>query len=166
MEQCKTHWKTLINPEYIGAYCIPNDTVIEIEKVIRELVTGTGGKKEECTVAYLKGMKPFILNRTNQKMITKLFKTPYIEDWIGRKITVYPTTTSLAGEITECLRVRPVLPKEVDNTVAINSDIEKIKSCKTISELQSCYTSLKFKSDNKVILEKDKMKLLLSTPTQ
>lgn len=166
MAETRTHWKTLINPEYIGSYMVQTDTVIEIEKVVRELVTGTGGKKEECTVAYLKGTKPFILNRTNQKMITKLLKSPYIEDWAGNRITVYSTTTSVAGETTECLRVRPILPKEVDNTPFIAAEIEKIKACKTITELQTCYTSLQFKADNKVIAEKDKMKTLLNTPAQ
>lgn len=166
MEEKKTHWKQLINIDYIGAYCCPTDTVIEIERVVREMVTGNGGKKEECTVAYLKGMKPFILNRTNSKMITKLLKSPYIEDWAGKRITVYPTTTSVAGEITECLRVRPTLPKEVDNTEAIQAEIDQLKACKTIQELQACYKSLKFASDNKVIAEKDRMKALLSNPAQ
>lgn len=166
MEQEKTHWKKLINLDYIGSQDCQQDTIIEITKVVREMVTGNGGKKEECTVAYLKDMKPFILNRTNSKMITKLLKSPYIEDWVGKRITVYPTMTSVAGEQVECLRVRPVLPKEVDNTPFIAAEIEKIKACKTIAELQTCYTSLQFKADNKVIAEKDKMKTLLSTPAQ
>jgi hypothetical protein len=69
-------------------------------------VTGTGGKKEDCTVAHLVGQKPMILNVTNSKMIAKLYG-PYIEDWAGKPITLYASTTKLAGETVECLRIRP-----------------------------------------------------------
>ena len=50
-----------------------------------------------------------ILNRTNCKIISKLYDSPYIEDWAGKQITIYASTTKLAGEVVECLRVRPVV---------------------------------------------------------
>ncbi len=105
----KTHWKTLINPDYIGAYWLPHgeDVTVTIDYVVREQVTGSGGKKEECTVAHMKGgVKPFILNVTNSKTIAKLYGN-YIEDWAGKSITLYASTAKLAGEVVECLRVRP-----------------------------------------------------------
>jgi len=114
----KTHWKQLTNPNYIGAYSLIDgkDMKVTIEKVIREQVTGDGGRKEECTVAYLKGQKPFIINKTNAKMISKIYGTPYIEDWVNKEITLYITTASLKGETVECLRIRPEKPtKEVLN---------------------------------------------------
>lgn len=108
----KTHWKRLINPDYIGAYSLEEgqDLTVVIESVRRDVVTGTGGKKEECTIAYLKGQKPFILNNTNSKSIAKLYG-PYIEDWSGKPITLFASTTKLAGDTVECLRVRPVVAK-------------------------------------------------------
>ena len=77
-----THWKKLINPDYLGAYSLDGlaELNVTIDKVVREMVTGTGGKKEECTVSYLKNQKPFIINRTNGKTITKVLKTPYVEE--------------------------------------------------------------------------------------
>lgn len=132
METKKTHWKRLINLDYIGAYSLEDgkDLNITIEKVVRELVTGNGGKKEECTVAYLRGQKPFIINRTNGKMIQKILGTPFIEDWQGKTVTVYATTTKVAGEEVECLRVRPVLPK-IDRT----KDEARMKACMTVQQL-------------------------------
>jgi hypothetical protein len=109
----KTHWKKLVNPDYIGAYSLDEgkDLVVTIEKVLREVVTGQGGKKEECTVAYLKGQKPFILNNTNQKMIHKIHDTPYIEEWAGKSITLYVAKIKAFGEDNvEALRIRPVKP--------------------------------------------------------
>lgn len=112
-EQKLTHWKKLENPDYIGAYSLESgkDLTVTIETVKRELITGTGGKKEECSVAYLQGQKPFILNRTNQKTIAKVTGTPYIEQWAGKQITLYVAHIKAFGEDNvECLRVRPTLP--------------------------------------------------------
>lgn len=108
----KTHWKKLMNPEYIGAYWLPEgeDVTVVIDYVVREIITGTGGKKEECTVAHLKGVKPFILNSTNSKTIAKLYGN-FIEDWAGKPITLFASTARLAGDTVECLRIRPVVAK-------------------------------------------------------
>lgn len=104
----KTHWKRLINPDYIGAYALNEgeDLTVRIEFVQVEEITGTGGKKELCTVAHLVKQKPMILNVTNSKSIAKLYG-PYIEDWAGQPITLFASTTRLAGETVECLRIRP-----------------------------------------------------------
>lgn len=108
----KTHWKKLHNPDYLGAYSLPdgNDLIVTIKEVKREFIISVGGKKEECTVAHLEGQKPMILNVTNQKMITNIHGTPYIEDWKGKQIKLYCATTRLKGENVECLRIRPEVP--------------------------------------------------------
>lgn len=156
----KTHWKKLVNPEYIGAYSLEDgkDLTVSIEKVIREMVTGDGGKKEECTVAYLVGHKPLILNRTNAKTITKIYNSPYIEDWSGKKITLYATTTRVAGETVECLRIRPTVSKEEDFTKEIEAECTKLRQCKTLDELKTVYSSLKHNADIKVVSVKDELK--------
>lgn len=109
----KTHWKKLRNPDYIGAWSLDNgnDKTVIIEKVVKEMVKGEGGKEESCTIAYLKNEKPFIINATNAKMIQKIHNTPYIEDWAGKKITLYVSKTKLKGEDVECLRVRSSIQK-------------------------------------------------------
>ena len=109
----KTHWKLLTNPDYIGAYWLPDgrDVTVTISHVSRDIITGTGGKKEECTVAHLQGVKPFILNATNSKSIAKLYG-PFIEDWAGKQITLFASTAKLAGDTVECLRVRPSIPAQ------------------------------------------------------
>jgi transcriptional regulator of met regulon len=116
----KTHWKLLVNPDYIGAYWLPpgEDVTVTIDYVVREVITGTNGKKEECSVAHLKGgVKPFILNMTNSKSIAKLYG-PYIEDWAGKKITLFASTAKLAGEVVECLRIRPQVAAKVAKPIA------------------------------------------------
>jgi hypothetical protein len=117
MSEQKTHWKKLDNPDYLGAYSIldgsknPKPIMAKIKHVRLENVTGSNGKKEECKVCYLEGQKPLILNATNSKAIAAVAKSPYIEDWQGVVIEIYATTTKMAGEVVDCLRVRTSAPK-------------------------------------------------------
>lgn len=141
----KTHWKRLTNPDYIGAYWLNpgEDTTVTIDYVVRELITGTGGKKEECTVAHLVGIKPFILNATNSKSIAKLYG-PFIEDWAGKEITLYASTAKLAGDTVECLRIRPTVAVRAApaiNDARFSKAIQSIKDGQyTAQKLQSAFT--------------------------
>lgn len=111
-----THWKKLTNPDYLGAYALNpgEDLVATIKEVTQSDVAGLGGKKERKTVViFVENIKPMVLNRTNSKTITKLFNTPYIEQWKGKKIQIYIEHDIQAfGEVVDGIRVRPFLPKE------------------------------------------------------
>lgn len=128
----KTHWKRLINPDFIGAYSLNEgeDLTVKIDYVQVEEITGSGGKKEHCTVAHLVNEKPMILNVTNSKTIAKLYG-PYIEDWQGQLITLFASTTRLAGETVECLRIRPKVAERKAKPIAdtrLDAAIESIKA--------------------------------------
>lgn len=158
MTEVKTHYRRLVNPHYIGAYSLDpgQELNVTIDRVVREVVAGPDGKKEECTVAYLKGQKPFILNSTNSKMISKVLKSPYIEDWAGKTITLYAAKIKAFGEELEALRVRPTLPTitkpeltpthakwrgAVTAVKAGNTTIEAIKSAYVLSEANEALLS-------------------------
>ena len=109
----KTHWKKLTNPDYLGAYALEDgkDVVLTINHVREEVVTGTGGKKDNCVVCHFaENVKPMILNATNMKTITSLLGTPYIEDWSGKKIQIGIEKVKYAGDLVDALRVRKFLP--------------------------------------------------------
>ena len=111
----ETHWKKLINPDYLGAYSLEvgNDMILTISAVKREMITGTGGKKEECPVCHWKeNQKPMILNVTNMKTIAKMYG-PYIENWAGKRVQIYASTTKFGGDTVECLRIRKDPPEDV-----------------------------------------------------
>jgi len=106
-----THWKQLANLNYLGAYSIESgDLVVTIKSVSKQMVKGPEGRDEECIVATLDGQKPMILNKTNCKTISKLFGTPYIEEWSGKKVSLYVAKVKAFGEVVEALRVRATLP--------------------------------------------------------
>jgi len=120
MTQTQTHWKKLTNPDYIGAYALDpgKDMILTMKGVTREIVTGADGKKEECTmIRFAEPVKPMIANKTNCKMIEKIYKTPYIEEWTDKQIQIYVEHNIRVGkETTDGLRIRPFIPKPASQT--------------------------------------------------
>lgn len=147
----KTHFKKLRNPNYIGSYELmtgdnPIELVVTIERAVKEMVQNVD-KKEEAMVVYLKGQKPMIVNSTNAKAISSATGSPYIEDWVGKKITLYVAQIKAFGEKVDALRVKkdapslPVLndkhPKWNDAITALksgNTTIDKIKLSYQVNE--------------------------------
>lgn len=121
-----THWKKLTNPNYLGAYSIENgqDLILTIDFIREETVIGADGKKDNCVVCHFRERttKPMILNATNMKTITKLFGTPYIEEWQGKQIQIGIEKVKAFGEIVEALRVRKIRPQ-------INAPKYRCESC-------------------------------------
>lgn len=105
-----THWKKLNNPDYLGAYAFERgeEKAVTIKGVTRETVTGAEGKKTEETVLHFsQAVKPLILNSTNAKIIEKMLKTPYIEEWIGGNIILVVREVKAFGETVDAVRVKP-----------------------------------------------------------
>ena len=110
-----THWRVYENPDYLGSYAFQRnqEMVLTINRVIQEDVFNpTSGKKESCTVCYWneKNVKPMILNVTNCKTISKLYSTPFIEEWQGKVITVYVAQVKAFGDVVDALRIRTKIP--------------------------------------------------------
>ena len=121
MDRTLTHWKKLTNPDYLGSYALEpgQDLIATIKSVGNEEVTGSDGKKEICSVMhFVENVKPMILNATNNKTIAKLFKTPYIEEWAGRKIQIYTEKVKAFGDVVDALRVRSKLPQAQTESAA------------------------------------------------
>lgn len=118
-EEKLTHWRKLDPGEYIGSYTLAltnaegyGELVVKIVGYKREGVIAAPGKpKEEKTLLMLEGQKPMVMNKVNQKRMAKLFG-PFIEKWVGKRITLYVDKVSAFGEMVDALRVRPTLPPE------------------------------------------------------
>ena len=109
-----THWKKLTNPNYLGAYAFEQgeEKTGTIDFVKSENVMGADGKSEECIVCHFResGLKPLILNKTNCKTISKLYNTPYIENWAGKKITMCVKQVKAFGDVTDAVRIKNTKP--------------------------------------------------------
>lgn len=101
------HYKLLFPSNYVGAHDLKGkDVTLTIEAVAIEELTMAGGKTENKPIVRFKGAsKALVLNKTNAKSIAKQHgKTT--DDWIGKQITLYPTTTKCGRETVDCIRIR------------------------------------------------------------
>jgi hypothetical protein len=128
-----THWKKLQNPDYLGSYDFQpgEERIVTIESVKREMITGPEGKKEECTVVYLVGSKPLILNATNGKAITKAIGTPYVQEWGGKRVTLHVQKIKAFGEMVDALRVKPNAPAKQKLETGSDRWLNLVKSIKS-----------------------------------
>lgn len=149
MEQL-THWKKNFNYNYLGSYSLANgnDVILTIKETKKELVKNETGKDEECFVAYFveksDWIKPMILNKTNCKTISKIYKCPYIEQWQGKKIQIFIDKVKAFGEVHDALRIRPFEPKiekPILNEIhkAWQSVCDAIKNGYTIEQIEAKY---------------------------
>ena len=121
----KTHWKNVIDSKYLGAYsfdAVPGveEVILTIKEVKVEEVKGEGGKTDVLPVVYFeetneKGImvKPMVFNKTNCKVMEDMY-TPFLEDWVGKRIEIYVTETKLKRDLVPCLRVRNKIIAPID----------------------------------------------------
>jgi hypothetical protein len=62
-------------------------------------------KVERGVVVFDEFDRGLVLNRTNLKRIIALHGND-TDDWVGKKITLYPSETDFAGRTVPCIRVR------------------------------------------------------------
>lgn len=110
------HWKTMMDRDKLHACDLGGvDRVVTIEKVEQAEVQNATKKTKKPQVTFKGQPKPLVLNATNAKTIAKMYG-PMTEDWIGKRVTLYATTTEMGGETVECIRLRPNIPSEPKRT--------------------------------------------------
>ena len=153
----KTHWRTFHETDYIGAYDLDDgnggfkEITVTIVKAEKKKVKDRNGNESYELIAEIKDSKPMFVNVTNSKMIEKLYKTPYVEEWAGKTIVlcVEKGIKSRGGGTTDGIRVKNQLPKPttlpelkeghprwagaVDSITQGNTTIEAIKRNFTLS---------------------------------
>lgn len=102
--------------EHLYAFDLEGREVnIQIEKVSAgELMGEKGRKSKKPMIKFVGKDKKLAVNKTNGKTIAKLYGKD-TDDWAGKWITIYPTTTEFGGETMDCIRVKPVAPQPRTN---------------------------------------------------
>lgn len=115
--------RKLYSKEYIYAYDLEGrDVTVTIDRVVGGTLVGTGGTKSKKPVLYFKGTdKGLAICITNARIIAGLYGSFKSEDWLNKKITLYPTTTTFGAQSVECVRIRNVIPRGKGE--AIRSDV-------------------------------------------
>ena len=68
------------------------------------------GKQQTRPVRYFEGKaKGMVVNATINDTLTALYG-PELEGWVGKRITIYPTTDDRGGQERMVVRVRPTVP--------------------------------------------------------
>jgi hypothetical protein len=117
--------RKLYDKAYIYSYDLEGkDVTVTIERVTRGTLVGTGGKSNKKPVLHFKGTeKGLALNITNARVIAGLYGGFDSEAWIGKKVTLFPTTTTFGAQTVDCIRIRPTIPPAKSKTGTIKSDV-------------------------------------------
>lgn len=104
-------YRTMFDRDYISHFDLDGKEVtVTISRVAAGELTANGGKKTKKPVVFFEGAeKGLALNKTNGKTIAGLYGTK-TEDWIGKRITMFTTTTSFGSEVMDCIRIKPGIP--------------------------------------------------------
>lgn len=111
------HCELLFPSKFLKAWDLRGEqitlTIAEVKK--NEELVMVGGQKDVKPSLYFEEIrrkakdpddeKRLVLNKTNMRIV-KLLHGKNTKDWIGKKITLYPTETLFGGEYVEAIRVR------------------------------------------------------------
>jgi hypothetical protein len=106
------HWRAMMDSDWLRHVDIEGkEPTVTITRVVGGELTNVGGKKARKPILYFEGKeKPLAIGATIGKTIERMYG-PKTEDWIGKRITLFTTTTNaMSGEIVGCIRVRPTVP--------------------------------------------------------
>ena len=93
--------------------------VITIESVSEEKV-GDDVKP----VIRMQGMtQGWVLNLTNTRTLVEMFGTSEDSEWIGRKVELYPTTTTFSGKTVPTIRCRAAIATPADFDDELPADL-------------------------------------------
>jgi len=88
------------------------DRVVVIKRLdAKHKMKMAGGASTQKPILWLEGeAKMLALNKTNGKSIAKVYG-PETDNWVGKAIVLFPTTTTFGGDTVDCIRVREVEPR-------------------------------------------------------
>ncbi len=103
----KTHWRLAAGKEYlVGEMLDGKEITLTIDKVERIEIQNQKGK-EIKPVAFFKATEQrLVLNVTNMAAIAQQIGTPYIEEWVGQKITLRPVEGVFFGKKQVVIRIK------------------------------------------------------------
>jgi hypothetical protein len=121
------HYKSMFDDkDYLFAFDLQGrDVTVTIERVEAGVIMGEAGRKSKKPMVTFRGAKKKLaLNKTNGKTIAQLYGTD-TAGWVGKAVTIYPTTTTFGNETVECIRVRPIAPKSNGKTSTKETSVPK-----------------------------------------
>lgn len=112
-------YRTFFDKEYLYSFHLDGrDVTVTIEKYKGGKI-GHENKKQSKLLLYFKGkQKPLACNVTNGGIIAQLYGKN-VDAWVGKLVTLFPTTTTFGKDTVDCIRVRPWVPGKNGKPVAV-----------------------------------------------
>jgi len=86
------------------------DVAVTIAGVKREELMIEGGVKKPGVIVWFKeSPKKLVLNKTNSNTVAGLHGSE-AKQWVGKRVTLYPTTCKCKGKTVDCIRIRDTHP--------------------------------------------------------
>lgn len=108
-----------INEMFPGRFLRGADLKKPVKVIIREVAQqkmyspSAQRYTEKWVLHFRNATKGLVLNVTNAKKIAEIAGSENSDDWIGKRIVLYPENVKVMGKITTAVRVRPI--EETDN---------------------------------------------------
>jgi hypothetical protein len=143
-----THWKKNNDSRYIsgedlrsGLNGLSSEMVVVIDRFQdAETFDQTKNAKVVKTGFYLKTLdgksvyKPVILNNTNAKFCRQEFGSEFMEHWLNKPFVLYAMPDKRHGFVARFKKY--YAPVQISDVEAL----KKLESCRTLEELQHCWT--------------------------
>lgn len=95
--------------EYICAADLQGrDVSITIASVTKEDLqrVGTSERESKWVMRFKERPKKLVMNKTNAKSIARALADSEMNNWAGKRITLYPSRCQAFGKTVDCVRVR------------------------------------------------------------
>ena len=117
----KTHFRKAYKSDHLGVPDLEefkekgSNLIFTIKKVEYRLGERVAGNKGDFNICYFaENIKPLVLNATNSKVLSKLCKSSFIEDWSNIKVQLMiDRNVKFKGDIVDGVRISPNPPKIV-----------------------------------------------------
>jgi hypothetical protein len=83
-----------------------DEMLVTFDHVEEELIGG----EMRYVIFFAEFQRGLILNRTVSRSIQKMYGSE-IDNWVGKKMTLYRSETPVGGEVKPCVRVRETKPQ-------------------------------------------------------
>lgn len=100
------NWRNAFPSQYLKAADFPKPRLLTIKKFGEEEIGG----EPKPALWFREETKALILNRVNGDMIERITGSAETDDWVGKAIVCFATTTEFQGRNVDCIRVRAPKP--------------------------------------------------------
>lgn len=114
--------------KYLFAEDLNKKTVtLTIGAINKDTLVTSKGKKSGIILTFVGKKKLLVLNKTNACLINEIFPvSASLREWVGKRITIYPTRCQLGGETVDCIRVWGSPDLKADKEVMVKAGLKKV----------------------------------------